>query len=131
MFARFADRTINYAVNPEAVSFSAAAAPLVAAFGDRLTLWRDGNRVQWACDGQSVVVELQADGSLDATFVDCAAVDVVSGHLASAVYRRDSGIAYRMSPDGSKRMVADMAAFFEGTREPLFAFVDAIPVEED
>ena len=113
-------------LNPEAASFSAAAAPLIAAYGDRLTLLRDGNRVQWSCDGQSVVVELRADGSLDATFVDRVAVDAVSGQPAAAVYRRDTGIVYRMSADGSKRMVADMAAFFEGTREPLFAFVDAI-----
>lgn len=116
-------------LNPDAASFSAATAPLIAAFGDRLTLWRDGNRVQWSCEGQAVIVELQADGSLDATFVDRAALDGVSGQLASAVYRRNTGIAYRMSGDGSKRMVADMAAFFEGTREPLFAFVDALEVE--
>jgi len=117
-------------LNSESVSFSAAAAPLVATFGDRLTLWRDGNRVQWGCDGQSIVVELLADGSLDATFVDRADLDAVSGRLASAVYRRDTGIAYRMSPDGSKRMIDDMTAFFGGTREPLFAFVDAIAVED-
>ncbi len=116
-------------LNPDAVSFSAAAAPLIAAYGDRLTLLRDGNRVQWSCDGQSVIVELQADGSLEATYVDRAAVDAVSGQPAAAVYRRDTAIAYRMSAEGSKRMVADMAAFFEGTREPLFAFVDAVAVE--
>lgn len=116
-------------LNSESVSFSAATAPLIAAFGDRLTLWRDGNRVQWGCDGQSVVVEMTEDGSLDATFVDRAGVDEVTGDLASAVYRRNSGVAYRLTADGATRMIGDMTAFFDGTREPLFAFVDAVTVD--
>jgi hypothetical protein len=116
-------------LNSESISFSAATAPLIAAFGDRLTLWRDGNRVQWGCDGQSVVVDMLEDGSLDATFVDRAGVDEVTGRFASAIYRRESGIAYRLTADGASRMIGDMTEFFGGTREPLFAFVDAVAVE--
>lgn len=116
-------------MNPNAFSFSAATAPLVAQFGDRLTLWRDGNRVQWSCDGQAVVVELLADGSLDATFVDRPMDEVVNGATAAAVFRRNSGIAYRLTADGCSRMIADMTAFFTGTREPLFSFVAAEAVD--
>ncbi len=116
-------------LNSDSGSFSAATAPLIAAFGDRLTLWRDGNRVQWGCDGQSIVVEMCEDGTLDATFVDRAGVDEVTGQFASAVYRRESGIAYRLTADGASRMIGDMTDFFGGTREPLFAFVDAVAVE--
>jgi hypothetical protein len=101
-------------LNSESVSFSAAAAPLVATFGDRLTLRRDGNRVRWGCDGQSVIVEMLEDGGLDATFVDRAGVDEVTGRFASAVYRRNSGIAYRLTADGATRMIGDMTAFSAG-----------------
>jgi len=116
-------------VNANAFSFSAATAPLVAQFGDRLTLWRDGNRVQWSCEGQSVVVELLADGSLDATFIDAPMYEAVKGAPAAAIFRRDTGIAYRLTSDGCSRMIADMTAFFTGTREPLFSFVDAEAVD--
>jgi hypothetical protein len=112
-------------VNSEAVALSAATAPLTQLFGDRLTLWREDNRVQWSCDGQAVLVELNADGELDATFVDAPTTDAVSGEPAVAVYRRRSGIAYRMTADGASRMVADMTEFFSGVREPRFTFVAA------
>lgn len=116
-------------LNSESVSFSVATAPLIAAFGDRLTLWRDGNRVQWGCDGQSVVVEMLEDGGLDATFVDRAGVDEVTGRFVSAVYQVNSGIAYRLTAYGATRMIGDMTEFFGGTREPRFTFVDAFAVE--
>jgi hypothetical protein len=116
-------------VNHESVAFSAATAPLISKFGERLTLWRDGNRVQWSCDGQSAVIELQADGTLDATFLDRATIDEISGSYVLPVYRRHSGIAYRLSADGSSRMIEDMSAFFSGTRESLFDFVGATALE--
>ena len=119
----------SWVVNSESVSFSAVVAPLVSQFGERLTLWRDGNRVQWSCDGQSAVVELQADGTLDATFLDRVAIDEVTGAEVLPVYRRKSGIAYRLTTDGSERMIADMAAFFSGEREARFAFAGAEFVE--
>jgi hypothetical protein len=117
--------TLRGVVNPNAFSFSAATAPLVEQFGDRLTLWRDGNRVQWSCEEQTVLVELLADGSLDATFVDHPMHDAVTGRAANAIFRRNSGIAYRLTSDGCARMIADMTAFFTGEREPLFSFVAA------
>jgi len=43
--------------------------------------------------------------------------------------RRQSGIAYRMTSDGSSRMIADMTAFFTGEREELFAFTGVHALE--
>jgi hypothetical protein len=116
-------------VNSESVAFSAVVAPLISKFGERLTLWRDGNRVQWSCDGQTAVVDLQADGTLDATFLDRISIDEVTGAHVLPVYRRKSGIAYRLTLDGSERMIADMTAFFSGEREARFAFAGAEWVE--
>jgi hypothetical protein len=112
-------------LDPAPVSFAAATAPLTQQFGDRLTLWREGNRVQWSCEGRSAIVELQGDGALDATFVDAPAIDEVTGEHVVAIYRRSSAIAYRLTADGCGRMVDDLAAFFSGTREPRFTFVAA------
>lgn len=116
-------------LNSAPVSFAVATAPLTQKFGDRLTLWREGNRVQWSCEGRSAIVELQADGSLDATFVDSPAIDEVTGESVVAIYRRQSEIAYRLTADGCGRMVDDLMAFFSGTCEPRFTFVAAESLE--
>ncbi len=104
-------------------AFAAATAPLLSNFGDGLTLWRDGNVVHWSYDDQTVIVEMQHDGTAQATFVDRPAVDGVTGASERGVYRRASGWPYRLTPDGSRAMVGDMMAFFSDEREPNFAFV--------
>ena len=107
---------------PSAHAFAAATAPLISNFGDDLTLWRDGNIVHWSYDGQSIVVELQSDGSVAATFLDRPGVDAISGCEAVAAYRRSCDRPYRLTVSGCATIVADMMAFFSGDREPLFSF---------
>jgi hypothetical protein len=103
-----------------ASAFAAATAPLISSFGDGLTLWRDGDIVHWAYDEQTIVVTLQYDGTLDATFVDRPRADA-HGDAVQAMYRRGS-LPYRLTPSGAKSIVADMMAFFSGSREPQFNF---------
>jgi hypothetical protein len=107
-------------------SLTDALAPLESAFGDRLTLCRNGNVVEWSFEGQSAVVELHADATLGATFIDRPAFEAVSRSFAAPVYHRTSAIEYRMTPEGCTRMVDDLLAFFSGTREPLFRFAAAV-----
>ena len=102
---------------------AAAAAPLFSSFGDDLTLWRDGNVVHWAYEGQTVVVEQQADGAATASFVDVPSVDEISQSPASAIYRRRAERRYHLTEESCKAMVSDMMAFFSGEREPFFTFV--------
>jgi hypothetical protein len=108
---------------PAAQAFAAATAPLISSFGEDLTLWRDGNVVHWSYEGQSIVVELQHDGTVGATFFDRPGIDEVSGTESAAVYRRIGDGTYRLTPAGCSTMVADMMAFFSGDREPIFSFV--------
>ena len=105
-----------------AQAFAAATAPLISNFGENLTLVRDGNVVHWSYDRQSIVVALQFDGTVEATFFDRPGTDEISGTEISASYRRTGDRAYRMTPGGCTAMVADMMAFFSGDREPLFTF---------
>ena len=102
-----------------------AVAPLIAAFGDRLRLWRDGEIACWGYDGMTVAVRRRLDGALDAAFLDRPCLDAVAGEPAAAAYRRLGAVPYAMSPVGAERIVADMTAFFEGVREPRFIFVSA------
>jgi hypothetical protein len=104
-----------------------AFAPLAAAYGDRLTVLRDGDVVRWSCDGRMVVVELR-DGFADAAFVDLPIVDAVSAVPAVPVYGPASGNGYSLDHTGCTRMAEDMQAFFCGTREPRFAFRSAYEV---
>jgi hypothetical protein len=106
-------------------NLATATAPLWANFGDDLTLWRDGNVVHWSYDGQTVIVEQQADGVATASFVDTPGIDVVSGTGASAVYRRTADRRYQFTEDSCRAMVSDMVAFFSGEREPFFTFTGA------
>ncbi len=106
-----------------AQAFAAATAPLISNFGEDLTLWRDGNVVNWSYDQQSIVVELQAEGAVEATFVDRPGIDEITGAEASAVYRRSGDRSYRLTPNGCAAMVDDMMAFFSGDREPRFDFI--------
>lgn len=110
-------------------SLATATAPLWANFGDDLTLSRDGNVVHWSYDGQSVIVEQQADGAATASFVDTPGIDVVSGTGASAVYRRTADRRYHLTEDSCRAMVSDMIAFFSGEREPFFTFTGARSLE--
>ncbi len=107
---------------PSAQAFAAATAPLISNFGEHLTLWRDGNVVHWSYEGQSIVVELQHDGTVGATFIDRPGIDEISGAESAAVYHRPGDRAYRLTPVGCTAMVADMMAFFSGDREPHFRF---------
>jgi hypothetical protein len=106
-------------------NLAAVTAPLFSNFGDDLTLWRDGNVVHWTYDGQTVIVEQQADGAATASFVDAPALDHVSGSSASAVYRRTAERRYRLTEESCRAMVEDMIAFFSGEREPIFTFTGA------
>jgi hypothetical protein len=110
-------------------SLATATAPLWANFGDDLTLWRDGNVVHWSYDGQTVIVEQQADGAATASFVDTPGIDAVSGTGASAVYRRTADRRYHLTEDSCRAMVSDMIAFFSGEREPFFTFTGARSLE--
>jgi hypothetical protein len=108
-----------------AVQLASAAAPLFSSFGDDLTLWRDGHAAHWAYDGQSVIVEQQADGAMTASFVDAPSIDEISGSPAAAVYRRTAERNYQLTADSCAAMVGDMIAFLSGEREPFFTFVSA------
>jgi hypothetical protein len=105
-----------------------AFAPLAAACGDRLTVCREGDVVRWSYDGRMVVVALRNDGSAEAAFVDRPLHDAVSAAPAVPVYRRAVNADYTLDQSGCVRMVADMEAFFGGTREPRFAFSAAYEV---
>lgn len=106
-------------------SLAATTAPLFSNFGDDLTLWRDGNVVHWAYDGQTVIVAQETDGSATASFVDAPGLDQVSGAAASAVYRRTAERRYHLTEESCRSMVSDIIAFFSGEREPLFTFTGA------
>jgi hypothetical protein len=106
-------------------SLASVTAPLFTSFGDDLTLWRDGNVVHWSYEGQTVIVEQQADGAAVASFVDVPSVDEITQTPASAVYRRRSERRYHLTEESCKAMVGDMMAFFSGEREPFFTFVGA------
>jgi hypothetical protein len=108
--------------------FSDLATPLVSKFGEGLTLCRDGARVEWSYAGQSAVIELTPQGTLDATFVERPAVDEVSSSLAAAVYKPRM-VPYSLTPAGCTRMVDDMVDFFSGVREPRFVFTNAYALQ--
>jgi hypothetical protein len=108
-----------------AANLAAATAPLFSSFGDDLTLWRDGNVVHWSYEGQTIVIEQQADGAATASFVDAPSTDEISRTPASAIYRRTADRRYHLNEDSCRAMVGDMIAFFSGEREPFFTFVGA------
>jgi hypothetical protein len=105
-----------------------AFAPLAAACGDRLTVFRDGDVVRWSFEGCLVVVELRDDGYAQAAFVDRPMLDAVTAGPAVPVYAPAAGAGYQLNRAGCTRMADDMQAFFCGTREPRFAFRDAYEV---
>jgi hypothetical protein len=98
--------------------------PLFSKFGDRLTLARERNCVQWSYEGHAAIVEFHPGDELRATFVAAPVIDGVSSRPVSAVYRPRQS-CYRLTPQGGERMVSDMIAFFSGVREPRFSFVNA------
>lgn len=105
---------------PEWVSTTFA--PLLASFGDRLVLARDGDRVHWSYDGRTAIVEMRDEERVSAHFVDRPLTCVVGATPTAAVYRR-SADGYALDRPGCERMVADIVAFFSGMREPHFTFV--------
>lgn len=106
------------------LSLADAFAPLVTTFGERLSFSREGRQAQWSCDGHVVIVELGATDWVAAHFIAPPATDVVSGRPSAAVYAPGRH-GYALTNAGCERMVADMIAFFSGTREPRFTFVAA------
>jgi len=86
-------------------------APLGTAFGDRVQFARDGSCAWWSYENHHAIVEMSADGSIEARFV--------------APPRTSAVRAYALTQAGCERMVDDMLAFFSGAREPRFTFVDA------
>jgi hypothetical protein len=113
------------ASSPSTVWLSGIAAPLAAKFGDDLTVSRSGNVVCWGYGGQSAVIELTPNGKMHATFIDTEAVDLVSSTPAAAAYRARP--VYELTGASCSRMIADLADFFSGVREPRFTFIDAYP----
>lgn len=105
------------------------AAPLISKFAEGLTLSRDGERVEWSYGGQSAVIELTPQGTLNATFVAPPSFDAVSSSLAAAVYRPRT-VPYALTPAGCSRMVDDMVDFFSGVREPRFVFAGAYSLHQ-
>jgi hypothetical protein len=101
-----------------------AFAPLGTTFGERLCISRDGTAVQWSYEGHSAIVELGGADRIVARFVAPPAVDAISGLPLAPVYLRDEQ-GYALTRADCERMVADMVAFFSGTREPRFTFVAA------
>jgi hypothetical protein len=101
-----------------------AFAPLGTTFGERLRFSRDGTAARWSYDGHAAVVELGGADRIVARFVAPPAIDAISGQPSAPVYLRDER-GYAMTRADCERMVADMVAFFSGTREPRFTFVDA------
>ena len=78
--------------------------------------------MQWSYDGHAAIVEFQPGNELRATFLAPPVIDAVSSRHVCATYRpRQHG--YRLTREGSTRMVADMLAFFSGVREPQFEFM--------
>lgn len=123
-------RTLERMETSEAVHWLAeSAAPLASKFGDRLRLVRDRNCVQWSYDGHAAIVEFELGNELRATFVAAPVIDAVSRRPVSAVYR-PRRYRYRLTREGSTRMVADMLAFFSGAREPQFDFINAYCLNE-
>jgi hypothetical protein len=116
-------RAVLYAQS--GIDLAAVTAPLFSSFGDNLSLWRDGNVVHWSYDGQTVIVEQQADGAATAAFVDAPSFDEISKSPAAAIYRRTSDRRYHLTEESCRAMVGDMIAFFSGEREPFFTFVGA------
>ena len=98
--------------------------PLNRAFGGRLSFSHEGSVAQWAFDGHLAIVELGDGDRIFARFVAPPDVDAVSGDACTAVYAR-GGSGYALTRAGCEHMVADMVAFFSGTREPIFTFVAA------
>jgi hypothetical protein len=113
---------MSYA-NPSAV-FAEAFNPLVTTFGERLCFWREGRQAQWSFEGHVVIVELAATDRVAAQFIAAPETDLVSGRPSSAVYAPERR-GYALTSADCERMVADMIAFFSGTREPRFTFVAA------
>jgi len=101
-----------------------ALAPLGATLGDRLRFARDGRTARWSYDGHAAEVELLEGDRIAARFCARPAFDVASGALVTPVYVRYAN-GYALDRAGCERMVADMAAFFAGVREPRFTFVGA------
>ena len=123
------ERTLRSVDDFESVRWLAeSVSPLRSAFGSRLSLVRDRNCVQWSCDGNAAIVEFAPGNELRATFVAAPEIDTVSSRPVSAVYCARPR-TYRLTREGSERMVSDMMAFFSGIREPRFVFVNALTSE--
>jgi hypothetical protein len=106
--------------------FADAFEPLMS-FAHGLTLCRDGDVVQWSFAGQSAIVAPRDGGVVGATFIGEPAHEVISGGLAAPAYCAKGSATYPLTRDGCTRMVADMVAFFGGTREPRFDFITTLP----
>jgi hypothetical protein len=110
----------SFAPYPAADPFRA----LSSTFGAQLRFTRTGSVARWTFNGHLAEVELESGDRVVARFVAPSTNDAVSGRRAAAVYARDER-GYALTPAGSERMVADIIAFFSGSREPAFRFVAA------
>jgi len=101
-----------------------ALGPLDHALGDRLCFSREGSSACWSYDGHAALVELSGIDRIAARFVAPATIDAFSGAAMTPEYLSDER-GYPVTASGCERLVADMLAFFSGTREPAFTFVGA------
>jgi hypothetical protein len=92
-------------------------------FGPALTVVRDGNRVRWSFGTAAASVALVPGDRLEATFLDASGSDARTAEPAESRYRRVSQTSYGLTPAGCRRFVTDLTDFFNGIREPYFAFV--------
>src|SRR5271166_293778 len=90
--------------------------PLLSQF-DGLTFSRDGNVARWGYEGHAVVIELLPPGRVRASFVERPSFEARTAEPASALYAGTDS-SYPLNAYGGARFVADVAAFFTGTREP-------------
>ena len=101
-----------------------ALAPFDATFGAGLRCTRFASGARWSYEGHSAIVELSAPDRITARFVAPPSLDAISGRPSAPVYMRE-GSGYALTRSGCEQMVADMTAFFSGTREPQFRFIAA------
>jgi hypothetical protein len=92
-------------------------------FGPALTVVREGSSVRWSFGTAAASVALVAGDRLEATFLDAAGRDGRTAEPAESRYRRVPQTSYGLTPAGCRRFATDLTDFFNGVREPYFAFV--------
>jgi hypothetical protein len=92
-------------------------------FGPALTVVRDGSFVRWSFGSAAAAIALGPGGRLEATFVDASGRDARTAEPVESRFRRVPYASYGLTPAGCRRFTTDLTDFFNGVREPYFAFV--------